>query len=463
MNDDRRRALPSVEAVTRQAEALLRHSALAPGLHGLFTALARQELGRLRRPTPVGAGGAAGAGELAVRVARTAAGLLSGRLESVINATGVVLQTNLGRAPLSEEALARLLAVGRGYSNLEFDLESGSRAERARSLSDSFEALLRAPALVVNNNAAALLLTLAALARGHEVIVSRGELIEIGGSFRLPDVMRLSGARLVEVGTTNRTRAADYAAAIGPRTAAILKVHTSNYRVVGFTEAASTAQLARLAHDHGLVLVEDLGSGSLLATEAAGLGYEPTVIDVLGAGADLVTFSGDKLLGGPQAGIIAGRDDLVARLRRNALYRAVRPDKLALAALEGTLASYLRGTAARDLPLWRMLKMSAATTRKRARAWAADLDPPARARCAVVAAESVVGGGSLPGEVIEGFCLSVSGGAGGPSAARLSERLRRHRPPVIARIHEDRVILDPRTVSPDQDAVVVEALRQSLA
>ncbi|MDP9325632.1 MAG: L-seryl-tRNA(Sec) selenium transferase, partial [Candidatus Dormibacteraeota bacterium] len=306
-NGDPRRALPSVEAVVAAAEREL--DGHGPATRDILTSLARARLAEARESGDQGT-----ADKLAAAVAEEARRLLGGTLVPVINATGVALQTNLGRAPLSDAALERVAAVGRGYSSLEFDVERGRRGERSLSLSRTFEALLGVPAVVVNNNAASLVLSLFALARGKEVIVSRGELIEIGGSFRLPDVMRISGARLVEVGTTNRTRVADYREAITARTAMLLKVHASNYQVVGFTETVTDAELAALAHENGLVAMEDLGSGALVATEAAGLAHEPTAQDALAAGVDLVAFSADKLMGGPQAGVVAGRADLVRRL-----------------------------------------------------------------------------------------------------------------------------------------------------
>ena len=445
MTTEPRRDLPSVDALTR---------------------MVRARLEELRRDLPPDLDIAA---ETA-RLADQARELGEGRLRRVINASGVVLQTNLGRSPLSDDALAAVRDVAGGYLDLEYDLAAGRRGERATRLGSVLQALLGVPGVVVNNNAAALLLCLFTLAKGREVIVSRGELVEIGGSFRLPDVMKLSGARLVEVGTTNRTRAADYADAVTPRTALLLKVHTSNYQVVGFTEAASTSELAAIARERGVPLLEDLGSGALLDTAGGGLGHEPTVAEALHAGADLVCFSGDKLLGGPQAGIVAGREELVARLRKSPLYRALRPDKLTLAALQATLAAYLRGDAERELPLWRMLRMTAEETRARAEAWAGVLGgsggegltgaltaPGAE----VVAVESPVGGGSLPGQALSGYALAIPGRRG-RSADRLAARLRAGDPAVVARVSDDRVLLDPRTVPPADDAALVAAILAAL-
>jgi L-seryl-tRNA(Ser) seleniumtransferase len=447
---DPRRRLPGVDAVVGAAvEAWPAGAEVRP----VLARLAREAVALAR------AGGEpAELGELANAVAHEARSLLEGRQRRVINATGVLVQTNLGRSPLSAAAVERVLAAGTGYTNLEYELETGRRGERALALADTWKALLGVPALVVNNNAASLLLLLSALAKGREVIVSRGELVEIGGSFRLPDVMRLSGARLVEVGTTNRTRLSDYAEAIGPRTAMLLKVHTSNFRVVGFTESVRAGALAGLAHEHDLLAVEDLGSGSLLPAPP-GLEGDSTVQDTLAGGVDLVAFSGDKLLGGPQAGILAGREDLVRKLGRHPLYRALRPDKLTLAALEGTLGAYLRGTARTELPLWRMLDMPAIETKARASAWAAALGA---ADCEVVPVESTIGGGSMPGQVLHGFGLALLGLGRRPSATTLARRLRTSDPPVVGRIEAGRVLLDPRTVAPEDDAALLGVLRAAL-
>jgi L-seryl-tRNA(Ser) seleniumtransferase len=431
VTEERRRNLPSVEVLTR---------------------LVRLRLEELRADPPAVIDVEAEADRLAAQ----AKVLGEGRLRPVINATGVVLQTNLGRSPLSAEALSAVADLGRGYVDLEYDLVPGRRGERATRLGAPLAALLGVPGMVVNNNAASLLLCLFTLARGREVVVSRGELVEIGGSFRLPDVMKLSGARLVEVGTTNRTRVADYAEAITPRTALLLKVHASNFKVVGFTAAAATSELVALGRDRGIPVLEDLGSGALLETGGGGLGHEPTVQESLAAGVDLVCFSGDKLLGGPQAGIIAGREDLVGRLRRSPLYRALRPDKMTLAALQATLAAYLRDTPTTELPLWRMLRTTAEETHARATAWQARLSGVAG--CEVIEVESPVGGGSLPEQVLRGSGLALRP-AGRTSADRLALRLRTGDPAVVGRVFGGRVVLDPRTVAPEQDEDLVRAVR----
>jgi L-seryl-tRNA(Ser) seleniumtransferase len=382
------------------------------------------------------------AGDLVERAEAEAASLLAPRLRRVLNATGVVVHTNLGRAPLSQEALARVEEVGRGYSNLELELEAGARGSRQDHVAGTLRDFTGAEAaLVVNNNAAAVLLALAALAEGREVLVSRGELVEIGDGFRIPDVLARSGARLVEVGTTNRTRLADYERALTERTAVILRVHQSNFRIVGFTEQTQLRELARLAERAGVVLVDDLGSGVL-----APLGDEPTVRSSLEAGSQIVTFSGDKLLGGPQAGIVVGRADLVERLRRHPLQRALRADKLTLAALEGTLAAY-RSERTR-LPVLRMLEESSADVRARAE------------RLAELTGGSVeptvarAGGGALPLAEIESYACALE--------EQLATPLRLGDPPVVGIVRDGRLLLDCRTLSDDEveeAAAAVKACR----
>jgi L-seryl-tRNA(Ser) seleniumtransferase len=465
MTADVRRRLPSVESLVAAVEGRLRDIPGESPDRAALTRIVRTRVEAMRQAALGAAGDSPDFDSMEQAVAAAAKSLVQGSLRPVINASGVLLQTNLGRAPLSDAAIGRIQLVGTGYSNLEYDLAGGRRGERAQSLAATFLALLGVPAVVVNNNAASLVLALSELARGRDVVVSRGELVEIGGSFRLPDVMRITGARLVEVGTTNRTRLADYREAITSRTAMLLKVHTSNFQVVGFVQSAPVAELSVLARESGLLLMEDLGSGSLLATEAAGLAHEPTVQDVLAAGADLVAFSGDKLLGGPQAGIVAGRAELVSRLGKSALYRAVRPDKLTLAGLEATLGSYLRGAAADELPLWRMLGESAESTRARAVAWSKAIVDALGDSVGldIVEVESAVGGGSLPGQTLSGYALAVGRSGRRPSAATLSERLRNGSPAVIGRVQGGRLILDPRTViAPGEDGELATALIAAL-
>jgi L-seryl-tRNA(Ser) seleniumtransferase len=367
-------------------------------------------------------------------------------LRHVINATGVIVHTNLGRAPLPAAARARVAAAASGYSNLEYDLEAGVRGSRQTHLATLLGRLTGAEAaLVVNNNAAAVLLALAALAEGRDVLVSRGELIEIGDGFRIPDVLARSGARLVEVGTTNRTRAVDYERAVGPETALLLRVHQSNFRVVGFTELPTLTELAAVAHDLGLPLVDDLGSGALLD-----LGDEPTAAASLAAGADLVCFSGDKLLGGPQAGIVVGSAGLVEKLRCHPLQRAMRADKLTLAALEGTLALYLDPERARrEIPVLAMLEETAELVRQRAERLAQ------RVGGTVEETVARVGGGALPLAELPSFACAVD--------ERLAEPLRTGEPPVVGIVRDGKVLLDCRTVGDDELddlAAAVDAARQ---
>jgi L-seryl-tRNA(Ser) seleniumtransferase len=375
-----------------------------------------------------------------------------GTLRPVINATGVVLHTNLGRAPVAEPALQRIREVASGYSTLEYDLTEGRRGSRSVHAEALLTRLTGAEAaVVVNNNAAATLLILAGLATGREVIVSRGELVEIGGGFRVPDVMAQSGARLREVGTTNRTRVADYTAAIGTHTALLLRIHPSNFRIQGFTERPDLAALVAAAHDAAIPLVEDLGSGCLLE----GLAAEPTVQASVAAGVDLVCFSGDKLMGGPQCGIIAGRRELVDRLRRHPLMRALRVDKLTLAALEATLLEYAAGRAADTIPAVGMIQATAESIEERARALAATLHDVGWT-IALTSGVSAVGGGSAPTIDLPTVLLAIE--RPGLSAASLEERLRALDPPVIARIEDDRVVLDLRTVPVRDEARLAQLL-----
>jgi L-seryl-tRNA(Ser) seleniumtransferase len=419
-------------------DELLRVEAVARLPRPAAVAAAREALAQAREEIAAGHD----PGKLAPRVLDLAARAAAPRLRRAINATGVVLHTNLGRAPLAEAALARVAEVGRGYSNLELDLDSGSRGSRHDHLAAVLRRLTGAEdALVVNNNAAAVLLALAALAEGREVVVSRGELIEIGDGFRIPDVLARSGARLVEVGTTNRTRAADYDAAIGPETAALLRVHQSNFRTVGFTERPALRELGAVARRHGLPLLDDLGSGSLVP-----FGDEPLVPDSLAAGVDLVAFSGDKLLGGPQAGVVLGRADLVGRLRRHPLQRALRPDKLTLAALEGTLLLYLDPErAVAEVPALRMLREPPETVRARAGRLAA------LAGGEVVETTGRAGGGALPLLELPGAAVAVE--------LELAAPLRLGEPPVVALVREGRTLLDCRTLADGDVEVVAAAVR----
>ena len=380
-------------------------------------------------------------------------------LEPVVNATGVIIHTNLGRAPLAAAAIERVVEVARGYSSLEYDLNRGARGRRDVHA----EALLcrltgAEAAVVVNNNAAATLLILAALAAGREVVVSRGELVEIGGGFRVPDVMAQSGAVLREVGTTNKTRATDYGAAVNERTALILRVHPSNFRIEGFTERPSLTELVALGRTLNIPVAEDLGSGHLRVgnSEPEGLGAEPSVQETIRAGVDVCCFSGDKLLGGPQAGIIVGRLALVETIRTHPLMRALRVDKLTYAALEATLAEYAAGRAAETVPVQRMLAMTANAVRARAVGAAAAIGALAGWRAEIIGGTSAIGGGSAPGVELPTWLVAIARDGLSPDA--LEARLRTLAPPVIARIEGGRVLLDLRTVAPEQDGILVTIL-----
>ncbi len=376
-------------------------------------------------------------------------------LRPVINASGVILHTNLGRAPLAAEALEHLMEAARGYSNLEYNLERGERGKRDEHTDRLFARLLDAEmTLVVNNNAAAVFLVLNTLAEGGEVIVSRGELIEIGGSFRIPDICAKSGAVLREVGTTNRTRLSDYAAAINERTRVLLRVHPSNFRMVGFTERPELTELAELAHQHHLPLVEDLGSGSLVDLTNFGIRDEPPAGPSLQAGVDVVTFSGDKLWGGPQAGILTGKRAPLEKVRRNPLYRALRVDKLTIAALEATVALYLRGDLS-EIPALRMIQIPPVELARRAAGLAERIAKQPGMTAQVKVGESVVGGGSTPGQALTTSVVAVRHAR--LSANDLEADLRRNSPPIIARVERDVVVLDPRTVLEDQEDEIVRA------
>jgi L-seryl-tRNA(Ser) seleniumtransferase len=451
------RVIPSIEQLRQRAgvralEARYGRAAVVGALRAEADALRdRLKAGDARDAARSDAAAAIEQG-LAARLADE----LAPSLSLVINATGVVIHTNLGRAPLAGRAAASAAAVGSGYANLEYDLATGRRGARDSHAERLIQRLTGAEAgIVVNNNAAAALLTLAALARGREVIVSRGELVEIGGGFRVPDVMAQSGAILREVGTTNRTRATDYAAAISERTALLLRVHPSNFRIEGFTERPSLEDLTAIARRFDIPLAEDLGSGYLgLAAGAPAIGDEPEVAASLAAGADVVFFSGDKLLGGPQAGIIAGRRDLISVVRRHPLMRALRVDKLTYAALEATLVEYATRRAAETVPVMRMI----AASRDEIEARAAALAPILRAAgftVELVEGFSTIGGGSAPGSNLPTVLVAIS--RPGASADALEAQLRLLPTPVVARIENDRVVLDLRTVLENQDALLRDA------
>ncbi|MFQ5596307.1 MAG: L-seryl-tRNA(Sec) selenium transferase [Anaerolineae bacterium] len=479
------RYLPSVDRLLNEPpiQALESHYG-----HEVLVDTARAVLDEIRQEILAGHP-APSLDELAGIIARRVQTSLRPSLQPIINATGVIIHTNLGRAPLSAAAIAAMQEVGAGYSNLEYDLEAGQRGSRYTHATDLLRRLTGAEAaLVVNNNAAATLLILTALARDREVIISRGQLVEIGGGFRIPEVMAQSGARLVEVGTTNKTYLRDYADAITEDTALLMRVHTSNYRITGFTHEVGIEELVALGQERGLPVVDDLGSGSLLDTTAYGLMPEPTVQASIQAcpeappeawsgpgldarpepgrregtgrraGADLVCFSGDKLLGGPQAGIIVGQAELVERIKRFPMTRALRVDKTTLAGLQATLLSYVRGVATEEVPVWRMISASTEKLRERAHAWADHLGAVGVV-AEVVPVESTVGGGSLPGQTLPSYALAVVV----DSPDSLSARLRASDPPVIARIENDQVLFDPRTVLPEQDEQLLHIVAAAIS
>lgn len=380
--------------------------------------------------------------------------MLAPTIRPIINATGVIVHTNLGRAPLSRAAVEAVQAVSGGYSTLEFDLDNGKRGSRSVHAENLITRITGAEAATaVNNNAAAVLLMLMTLCQGRDVIISRGQLVEIGGGFRVPDVMAQSRATLVEVGTTNRTHLRDYEAAIGENTAAILVAHHSNYKIIGFTTEPTLAELAELAHRHNILLLYDQGSGALMDTAQFGLDAEPTVIDGLAAGCDIVCFSGDKLLGGPQAGILCGRADLLAKIKRYPLARAVRADKMALAALSATLALYATGQALAEIPVWRMIARPLDEIENEANEWAARLQM-AGVAVEVVDGRSTVGGGSLPGTSLPTRLTAIKQ----PNVEQLAADLRNSELPVIGRIQDDLFLLDPRTVLPEQVENLLDAV-----
>jgi L-seryl-tRNA(Ser) seleniumtransferase len=465
------RELPSIDELMHAADV----SALGAS-HGIaaVTDAARTVLARLRKEIASGLLDAAG-----LRIALDGIGsaieqqvrqALKHSLRPVINATGVVLHTNLGRAPLAIAALEHIRETAGTYSNLEFEIEGGMRGKRDVHVERLLQRLLQdevkepVSTIVVNNNAAAVLLALNTLADGGEVIVSRGELVEIGGSFRIPDVMSKSGAILREVGTTNRTRVADYENAINERTRLLLRVHRSNFELTGFTEQVSAAELVTLSRKRSFPLMEDLGSGALVDLQNFGISGEPGVLDRLRAGVDIVTYSGDKLLGGPQAGLISGRADLVARMRSNSLFRALRVDKLTYAALEATLFAYVK----RDyeaIPVLRMMHLTKQEIGSRADAVVKSLNCVVDAHHAasgqkmmvdIIDGESIIGGGAAPSSVLPTRLLAVS--CAGISADELAARLRASDPPIIARVEDGRVLLDLRTVFPEQDQAIAATL-----
>jgi L-seryl-tRNA(Ser) seleniumtransferase len=458
MGRDALRRLPAVAAVLE--DEALQESVRARG-HDAVVRAVRAAIEEARGGLLAGKELSADAASLALRSLK----LLEEdrpRLRPVLNATGILLHTGLGRAPLAQEAIAAVVSVAGGYCNLELDLDEGQRGRRTTCVERLLCELTGAEAATaVNNNAGATVLALRALASGKEVIVSRGQLVEIGGGFRLPEILELSGARLREVGTTNKTRLQDYQRAIGPLTGAILRVHRSNFRIVGFTEEPELVELARLALDHGLFAIDDVGSGAIEPGLPAGVGDEPTVKDGLAAGADVVMFSGDKLLGGPQSGIIVGRRDAIRRIETDPLFRALRLDKMTLAALEATLRlmSDPRRATAR-IPLWRMAAQEESALARRASTLASAIQALPGVSATVVPAESFLGGGSAPLQAIPTSAVAIAAPFPPPfdSETALARALRRGDPPVIARIQNGQVLLDLRTIPEERDPDVLDAV-----
>lgn len=458
------RLLPSVDELLRQREIaeLLQKESPVVVTEAIRATLAqmRAEISNGRLPDEKSLLLAlTGLSEAVLRQAQRA---MAWSLRPVVNATGVILHTNLGRAPLPASALERIREIAGGYSNLEFDIASGERGKRDVHVERLFSRLLNQEGVagirtvVVNNCAAAVMLALNTLAEGGEVIVSRGELVEIGGSFRVPDVMSKSGAVLREVGTTNRTRITDYERAINEKTRLLLRVHRSNFAIVGFTEQPSLEELAALGRKHGIPVMEDLGGGALLPLRTLGVN-ESGIMESLRAGIDLVTYSGDKMLGGPQAGMLSGRDNLIARVRSNPMFRALRVDKLSYAALEATLMEYVRQNYD-AVPFARMMRIPAEAIEQRAQAMKTRLQSAARLKVEIIPGESLVGGGSAPSSTLPTHLLAVT--CENLSADELAAKLRSHEPPVVARVEDGRVLLDLRTVQESEENTIIQVLGQ---
>ena len=454
------RNIPSVERVV--ASELLAHEIRTYSREWVVS-IVRQQIEQARGLVRNGAD-APTVHEVAEATRKAVADLNRSAPQPVINATGVIIHTNLGRAPLSRAATEAALLAAQGYSNLEFNLSNGRRGSRQAHLQNLLQELTGAEAaLVVNNNASAVLLGLSALATGKEVIVSRGEAVEIGGGFRVPDVLMQSGATLVDVGTTNRTYARDYENAVTPNTGAFLKAHASNFRVEGFTFTVEPAELVKLGAKWNIPVLHDVGSGSILATENYGLAHEPTPQESVAAGVGLTFFSGDKLLGGPQAGIIVGTKELVSLLERHPLARAFRIDKMSLASLIATLVHYLRGEAEREIPIWRMISAPVQLLEERVQSWGQMVSGLPNVGSRIERNRSAIGGGSLPGETLPTWVLSLECTAlkGGLQGAM--QRLRQGHPPIIARIDDDRILFDPRTVLPEMEDQFLQSLKAALA
>jgi L-seryl-tRNA(Ser) seleniumtransferase len=457
MIQEKLRQIPSVEKILESPE-------LKPEIdefsHPLVAAAVKQAVETVREAIRKGKGSSS-AQEIVQEVKKRIAEQTSSALKPVINAAGVILHTNLGRTPLDEDTLSFIRAISSTYNNLEFDLNQGKRSKRGIFAERLLCALTSAEAaLAVNNNAGAVLLILTALAKGREVIVSRGELVQIGGGFRIPEILALSGATLKEVGTTNQTSISDYESAITPETALLLKVHQSNFKMIGFAKRPSIHELAQLGKKHKLCVVEDLGSGVLLRTEDFELAHEPTAFEALSAGADIVCFSGDKLLGAPQAGIILGSKKYVDVLKTHPLQRALRLDKMFLAGLERVLLYYLKGEATRKIPAWQMISAPVSALQARAEK-IRDEAGKSGIKVGIDESQSTVGGGSLPGETLATVVISVSSVDRpiGLSANRQARLFREQSPPIIGRIENEKFVLDLRTVFPHQDETLIGAIK----
>lgn len=454
MNHSLLRELPSVDALLNSEEAQkltkVYGRSLTTAAYRQTLATTREAIKNGRQTTPPTSTQLTSQAEVWLKT------LTEPTLKHVINATGVIIHTNLGRAPLSNTTIQAMNRVAIGYSTLEYDLAAGQRGSRSIHAEQLLRHITGAEAAhAVNNNAAAVLLMLTALCQGKEVIISRGQLVEIGGGFRVPDVMAQSGAILREVGTTNRTHLQDYEQAINENTAAILVAHHSNYKIIGFTTEPELAELAQLAHKHNLLLLYDQGSGALLDVANYGLAPEPTVLDGLQAGCDVVAFSGDKLLGGPQAGILVGKKQAIARCKKHPLARAVRADKLCLAGLSATLTHYLLGEAETAVPVWRMIAMPQSELAQQAQTWAAALQKSG-ITAETSASESTIGGGSTPGTTLPTTAVAISH----PNVDELATRLRMADHPVIGRIQDGRLLLDPRTVLPEQEQTLLQTIQK---
>lgn len=450
------RQLPSVEKLLQTVDAT--KLVAVYGRPATLEAI-RGALAQAREAISAGKHSGASLAELLAAAEAQLSAVTTPTLRPVINATGVIIHTNLGRSLLSAAAEQAISQAARSYDTLEYDLETGKRGSRSTHVQELLALVTGAEAAtVVNNNAAAVLLTLTAIAHGREVIISRGQLVEIGGGFRIPAVMEQSGAELVEVGTTNRTHLRDYEAAITERTAAIMVAHHSNFRIIGFTTEPELVELSAMAHERGLLLLHDLGSGTLLETADYGLEHEPTVGESLAAGVDVTCFSGDKLLGGPQAGIIIGRKELVKRIQRHPLARAVRPDKLCLAGLSATLLHYFKDQAIHEIPTWRMIATSPDDLKRTARRWARRLTR-AGFSARAIPGESTIGGGSLPGATLPSWLVAIRH----PRPDALAAQLRAAETPIIGRIENDQFLLDPRTVLPEQEESLLQSVLQHAA